>query len=101
MRLMLGRNNQPELLIEVSDQRSPADFDFYVVNGAWEGKFTDGVVTVLKYGTVHEGVEVLTDNQDRLRGNYQTVFDNFDNPDYVAPKSTFEIPESWEDDIPF
>ena len=111
MRLMLGRNNTPELLADV-DERDTKNwvshrkyFRFWVVNGAWEGAFTDGVVEVFtpyhKEALLISGVSVLSDNQDRLRGDYQTVFANFDNTDYVAPKSTFEIPASWEDDIPF
>jgi len=44
-------------------------------------------------------IEILNDNQDRLHGAYQTAFDNWNNPDYIAP--VFKIPHSWNDDIAF
>lgn len=106
MRLMLGTPDQPSLLVELEQEKSPTEFDFWVVNGAWPGTFYNG------YTTVHdcpsgdfsslEKIEVLSDSQDRLRGNYQTVFDNFDNPDYVAPcRKTATLPPEWDDDIAF
>jgi hypothetical protein len=46
--------------------------------------------------------DILSDNQDRLRGDYQEVFDNFHNPDYVAPKpEKVVLPSDWDDDIAF
>jgi hypothetical protein len=52
-------------------------------------------------------VEILCDNQDRLRssdwpGGYQELFNNFHDETYVAPKSKpVELPASWDDDIAF
>jgi hypothetical protein len=43
----------------------------------------------------------LCDNQDRLRGDYQEVFNNFDNPDYVAPRREVVWFDATDDDIPF
>jgi hypothetical protein len=110
MRLMLGKQGCPELLVEVDEKHTHnwvshrRHFAFWVVNGAWKGTFTDGVVEVFtpysKEASLVSGVEVLTDNQDRLRGDYQTVFENFDNPDYVAPHyPSFKTRD--HDDIPF
>ena len=54
-----------------------------------------------------EKVEIICDNQDRLRcndwsGGYQEVFDNFHDVNYVAPKpKKVELPADWDDDIPF
>jgi hypothetical protein len=45
----------------------------------------------------------LCDNPDRLRGDYNTVFENFDNIDYVAskPKHKRVVFYEMDDDIPF
>lgn len=103
MRLMLGTKQYPSLLVEIEQEKSPTQFDFWVVNGAWHGTFTNGHVTVWhpdRPWTELSKTEFLCDNQDRLRGNYQDVFDNFDNPDYVAPKPK-QVESLWDDDIPF
>jgi hypothetical protein len=103
MRLMLGHNERPSLLVDITKQHSPTRFDFWVVNGAWDGTYTDGYVTVWHPWNPHtdlDKVEILCDNQDRLRGPYTTVFENFDNPEYVAPKPK-PLPDYWDDDIPF
>lgn len=106
MRLMLGTPNNPTLLVMVTESRSQNDFDFWVVNGGWDGTYNpNGCITVHQPGepwTDLDSIEILCDNQDRLRGDYNTVFCNFDNPDYVAPKPK-ELPAMvWQDDdIPF
>jgi len=109
MYLMLGNDNKPSLLVSVEQERSPTEFDFWVLNGAWRGVYTNGYVTVLgapsgDYSSLDK-VEILTDNQDRLRhyvGEWREVFYNWDNPDYVAPeRKKVELPASWDDDIPF
>ena len=105
---MLGKPDQPSLLVTVDDNYNPADFAFDVINGAWLGHFTNGHVSVLG-GTGYcpppwsslDRIEILTDNQDRLTGGYQEVFNNWDNPDYVAKKANFVAPASWDDDIAF
>jgi hypothetical protein len=105
MRLMLGTTDQPSLLVDIEQEKSPTEFDFWVINGAWFGTFTNGYVTVWhpdRPWTKLDKTEILCNNQDRLRGDYQTVFDNFDNPDYVAPRrETATVPPEWDDDIPF
>lgn len=109
MRLMLGTKDHPSLLVNVGQEHSPTHFDFRVVNGEWDGTFNNGYVTVWYPGgpwTELDKTEILCDNQDRLRSipwyDYQTVFDNFDNPNYVAPKQDkYFVPSWWEDDIPF
>ncbi len=105
MRLILGTKDQPSLLVDVEQEKSPTEFDFWVINGAWHGTFRNGHVTIWhpdRPWTDLGSTEILSDNQARLRGEYQTVFDNFDNPDYVAPvRETATLPPEWDDDIPF
>jgi len=105
MRLMLGTKGMPSLLVDVSEDFDLGIFDFWVINGAWKGKYTNGWITI--YGAPGgdfsslDRVEILTDDQDRLRGDYQDVFDNFDNVDYVAPKREPVVFADMDDDIPF
>ena len=106
MRLMLGTKQYPSLLVDIEQEKSPTEFDFWVVNGCWQGTFTNGHITVWNPPTGSWSKldidEILCDNQDRLRGDYQEVFNNFDDPDYVAPKpKKVALPECWDDDIPF
>lgn len=101
---MLGIDNNPSLLVDVQQEKSTTEFDFWVVNGCWEGTFYNGYVTVHHPWNPHsslEKMEILTDNQDRLRGEYQAVFDNFNNSDYVAPKREPAVFRDMDDDIPF
>ena len=104
MRLMLGTKDAPSLLVEIEQEKSPTHFDFWVVNGAWHGSFYNGYVTVHHPWNPHSSLDktdILCNNQDRLRGDYQTVFDNFGNPDYVAPKLEVVRFDDMDDDIPF
>lgn len=106
MRLMLGTKERPSLLVDVTQEKSPTEFDFWVVNGAWEGTFTNGHVTVWNPPTGSwsdlDITEILSDNQDRLRGDYNDVFNNFHDPSYVAPvPKKVVLPADWDDDIPF
>jgi hypothetical protein len=102
---MLGTEGEPSLLVTVLHEYEPSYFKFYVVNGSWEGVFTDGHVTVhMPHGGDYSDLgttEILCSNQDRLRGDYNTVFYNFDNPDYVAPKAEEVFFADMDDDIPF
>lgn len=113
MRLMLGTPGNPSLLVTVEDDYESTYFKFTVINGGWEGAFTDGHITV--YGapggdfSILDTTEILTANQDRLRcGNgfyhddgYEIVFANFHNPDYVAPEHKQVFFDDMDDDIPF
>lgn len=109
MRLMLGTKDNPSLLVNVKENYDPNHFDFYVVNGAWDGTFYKGHITIHHPWNPWTDLgitEILSDNQDRLRSqwesDYQEVFNNFHNPDYVAPKpKKVELPSYWDDDIPF
>ncbi len=109
MRLMLGTQDCPSLLVDIQQEFSPTHFEFWVVNGCWEGTYTNGYVTVWHPDEPWSNLdktEILCDNQDRLRttgdwGGYQTVFDNFHNPDYVAPKREPVFFADMDDDIPF
>lgn len=110
MRLMLGTKERPSLLVDVGQEYSPTHFDFRVVNGQWNGTYYNGYVTVIDcpsgdYSSLDK-VEILCDNQDRLRSvpwyEYQEVFNNFHDETYVAPKpAPVKYPASWDDDIPF
>lgn len=104
MRLMLGTPERPSLLVELEQEHSPTHFEFWVVNGAWNGTFHNGHVTIWhpdRPWTELSKTEILCDNQDRLRGNYQEVFNNFGNPDYVAPNHKVVHFDDMDDDIPF
>lgn len=106
MRYMLGVNGEPSLLVEVIVQTN-IGFKFSVINGGWDGyfeyndaRFGDVLVEYTK--TTVEGVEILTANQDRLRGDYQDVFENFDDESYIAPVVVFNPQEDeYDDDIAF
>jgi len=109
MRLMLGTKERPELLVNVKQEHSPTHFEFWVVNGNWDGTFYNGYVTVHHPYNPHSSldkVEILCDNQDRLRssdwsGGYQAVFDNFHDESYVAHKPKPVVYDDMDDDIPF
>ncbi len=104
MRLMLGTKDNPSLLVELEQEHSPTHFEFYVVNGAWAGTFYNGYVTIWhpdRPWTNLDMTDILSDNQDRLRGDYQEVFANFDNPNYVAPRREPVVFNDMDDDIPF
>ena len=109
MRLMLGSEGNPVLLVTVNEGYNPNNFKFDVVNGAWIGHFTEGYISVLSgYGgyspppfTSLSKLEILSSNQGRLRGDYQTVFDNFDDAGYVAPEYKYKAEDFNDNDIPF
>ena len=102
---MLGTQNEPTLLVDVAEFRGPTNFDFCVVNGCWDGTFYNGHVTVWRPDgpwTDLDKTEILTDNQDRLRGSYRDVFWHFHDSSYVASKpNEYPIPSDRDDDIPF
>jgi hypothetical protein len=112
MRLMLGNVGNPSLLVSVDDNYDPQNFKFRVINGAWDGVFYKGHITVLgipgggDYSDL-DITEILTDNQDRLRCNftifddYNTVFINFHDENYVAPQYKQVKFDDMDDDIPF
>ena len=107
---MLGTPGNPSLLVTVEDDFDPNRFEFRVINGSWNGVFTNGHITVL--GIPGGGdfsdldiTHILTEDQNRLRGktswDYQTVFNNFDNPAYVGPVWKKVVFDYMDDDIPF
>ena len=107
MRVMLGRNGEPWLLVKVDSTSDMNEFDFWVINGAWHGVFTFGTITVLGGSegdfVMDEKLEILLSDSPRLRGDYQDVFDNGDNVEYNGPeeKSIKELFPDLDDDIPF
>ena len=90
-RLMLGTNDFPSLLVTVKDNYDPESFEFYVVNGCWKGHFTKGYISIFENPAegdctdISHKLIILCDSQDRLRGNYNDVFNNFKDTSYVAP----------------
>lgn len=103
-RLMLGVNETPILLVEVADSYNPLRFSFSVVNGCWDGYYNKGEITVKKSTSdvvSKDRLEIICKNQDRLSGDYSSVFENFSNKDYIAEKSTFSTEDLEEDTIPF
>lgn len=103
MRLMLGLGGKPSLLISTEKEHSPDHFDFWVINGAWEGTYHQGNITCWSpYAPWSnlDKVDILSDNQDRLGGDYNDVFANWDNSNYVHPKRD-EVLEYDDDDVPF
>ena len=110
IRLMLGRGITPDLLVEVVSQYNPDMFGFHVVNGCWNGVFTNGYITVRgcaggDYTSIDTTLNIICNDQDRLGGDYNDVFSNFDNIHYVSPnKTTHRIAtgfDDMDDDIPF
>lgn len=103
-RLMLGSEKSPVLLVSVKDSYNPLHFDFFVINGSWNGYFDNGVITVKAPNgdfISDKNMSIICDNQDRLRGtSYQEVFDNFSNENYVAPLEVLKVVLD-EDEIPF
>ncbi len=103
MRLMIGCEERPVLLVDVDTNYDPNDFDFYVINGNWDGHYHNGFISVFGCPggdfTSLQKHEILTDSQHRLRGNYQTVFCHFENENYVAP--SYRVIEIDDDDVPF
>ena len=73
MRIMLGTGTNPSLLVDVvSGINYPTEFKFYVINGAWNGFFNNGYITINgcpvgDYSSLVK-MEILSDNPDRLRG---------------------------------
>ena len=107
MRLMLSDStNEPSLLVRVDDNYDPVDFKFWVVNGGWSGRFDNGDITVDGHNenlAVDSGVTITCDTQSRLHGDYQVVFDNYDNVDYAAPEPEYNKTDftDMDDDIAF
>ena len=106
-KLMLGINNTPEWLVQIDPGYNKEKFKFFVENGCWYGLFQNNHVTIFgcpggEYSSL-EKVEILSDNQDRLRGDWSSVFENFHNPDYIVPLTNRPMVnfDDMDDDIPF
>ena len=108
-RVMLGRDGKPDLLVEAeSSTFQTGSFDFEVVSGYWKGHFhQNGMISIFgcpggAWSTFDDApLVVLTTNQDRLRGQYMDVFENFDDPKYTAPQEPTHGYDFFDDDIPF
>jgi hypothetical protein len=104
-RVMLDYGDgNPNLLVSITQEHAIDHFDFRVINGAWDGVFNRGRITVMcaePFSVIDYRVNVICDNQDRLRGAYDDVFANFWDVDWVAPDYAKMIAEEYDDDIPF
>ena len=103
---MIGCEERPTLLVDVDTNYDPNDFDFYVINGNWDGHCHNGFISVFGCPggdfTSLEKCKILTDNQHRLRGDYETVFNNIHNEAYLAPSYAKKYQSvDIDDDIPF
>lgn len=100
---MLSRGPEPSLLVSVDDNYDPLNFEFWVINGCWRGSFTDGDIRVndMYDNAVVGQLEIACTNQKRLQGEYNDVFANFHNPDYVGPEPVKVCFDDMDDDIPF
>jgi hypothetical protein len=102
---MISKNGKPSLLVEVMDFDNQNNFNFYVVNGAWYGVYTNGYVTTIGAPggdwTSLDKCEISCQDQYRLRGDYNDVFDNFHDVNYIAPKPKNINFSDMNDDIPF
>jgi len=92
--LMLGDDEaKPSLLVTVKPGYNPTNFEFWVVNGVWKGKLADGILYTYDHGVLigsHQSdLKIICDNQDRLRGDYNDVFANFANVNYVGKRDIF------------
>lgn len=108
MRLMLG-TNCPTILVDVDGSYNPSNFTFSVVNGLWAGRFVDGTIHIDgNHGEPISGVNILSNDQNRLRGDYMDVFDNYGNPEWTAPLNEVDwgneeswTRDDWDEDVPF
>jgi hypothetical protein len=109
---MLGLPHRPLLLVIVNRSRSPDDFDFWVINGAWDGTYCDGHVTIWDAWHPYSMIDTmrkLSEDQDRLRcpshstnSAYNQVFDNWSDPNWQGPLTPqFIPPPEWTDGIAF
>lgn len=100
MRMMLGFGDKPMYLIDVEPKHFESEnFPFEVVNGAHWAEYRNGWVHS-QYVNPFK-VDILSKDQNRLRGSYLEVFNNWDNPDYRIPVSKVDMPPDWDDNIPF
>ncbi len=78
MRIMLGSGGMATLLVE-KDQDCPEGFYFTVINGGWHGKYVNGevFVSLSRSGIPVTNVEIISDDQAKLAGEYNEVFDRF------------------------
>jgi hypothetical protein len=94
-------DGEPNLLVTITKEHASDHFDFTVINGGWDGVFNHGRITVWSpeaFSLIDCRANIICDNQDRLRGEYDAVFANFHDVDWVAPDHSKLIDY---DNIPF
>ena len=103
--MMIGVGGKPSLLV-FRGKDVEGGFVIRVVNGGWDGVFvytsseTVGYITMGKDHPPTGEVHILCTDEKRLRGDYQDVFDNYEDPTYVGPEP-IPLPACWDDDIAF
>ena len=95
---------------DVSSINEDGSIDFYVINGAWDGRYHNGQVYIEYTKATIPGMLVWVGSRD---GNYNDVIpwiqDEIVKPDYVmtqpdqyvAPPKQAREEDDWEDDVPF
>lgn len=97
------------LWCDVTSINEDGSIDFYVINGAWNGRYHNGQVYVKYTKATYPGMLVWVGSRD---GNYNDVIpdiqDEIDDPEYVMTQpDQFVEPvreveeDEWEDSIPF
>ena len=105
MRMMIGYHGEPSLLVSRGEDVE-GGFAFRVINGGWDGVFvytesqTVGYITIGKHDPPTGEVHIICTDEKRLRGDYQDVFNNYEDPTYVGPEP-IPFPAYWDDDIAF
>lgn len=93
-----GKN--PDLLVSVRADYDPLNYKMHVINGGWDSVVLNGRTRPLPH-MEEIPIKIICSDQDRLRGNYTDVFNNYHDVNYVAPQDTFVDFSDMDDDIPF
>jgi hypothetical protein len=103
IRLMVSHSDEgdtPDLLVSVLADYDPLKFRMYVINGGWNSEVINGKTRPLQH-MEEIPIKIICSDQDRLRGDYNEVFNNYHDVNYVAPQDTFVDFSDMDDDIPF
>jgi len=101
-------NGRVNLWCDVTSINEDGSIDFWVINGAWQGRYHNGKVYVEYTKALYPGILVWVGGRG---GDYNEVIrqiqEEIDNPEYVMTQPdqyvepVREDEDEWEDDIPF
>lgn len=102
-------NGKISLWCDVSSINEDGSIDFYVINGAWDGRYHNGTVYVEYTKATFPAMLVWVGERD---GNYNDVIwriqEEIDDPDYVMTQPDQYVEpvrekkeDTWFDEIPF